>query len=263
MNQKKSLFTWVIIIVAIFSAAAGSFFLILGKETGKVTIENSAAIPDNQEPGQNSALIPQEKESPTNAGADMVPPLKDNTRLSENKDNEEPKKMVEDPPAQQNSKKTSPGFIQDKLVSWGFAKSSSRKIDTVIVHSSYDAWGEDPYSLEGVLDIYKQYGVAAHYIIDREGNVFRLVEDKNTAYHAGVSSVPDGRSNVNDFSIGIELLNTKTDKYTSGQYSSLNKLIEYLTGQYKIKYVLGHDEIAPARKDDPWNFDWEKVEARK
>ncbi len=150
-------------------------------------------------------------------------------------------------------------FIKQKLVSWGFQKSSSRKIDTIIIHSSYNALGDEPYDVDGLLDIYKQYGVSAHYLIDREGTVLRLVEDKNIAYHAGVSSVPDGRTNVNFFSIGIELMNTKEDKCTSSQYKSLNKLLDLLENNYSIKYTLGHDDIAPNRKDDPWNFDWDKV----
>jgi len=39
----------------------------------------------------------------------------------------------------------------------------------------------------------------------------------------------------------------------------LQKLIDFLRGSYKIKYVLGHNQIAEGRKDDPWNFDWKKI----
>lgn len=149
--------------------------------------------------------------------------------------------------------------ISNKLVSWGFEKSSGRKIDTIIIHSTYNALGGDQFSLEKILDIYKSYGVAPHYIIDRGGKIYRLVADENIAYHAGESQMPDGRTGVNNFSIGIEMINNKTDKFTSGQYSSLNDLLKYLHSRYAIKYVLGHDQIAPGRKDDPWNIDWSKV----
>jgi len=149
--------------------------------------------------------------------------------------------------------------IINKLVSWGFEKKDSRTIDTIIVHSSYDALGNNPYDVDGLIKEYKQYGVSPHYLIDRKGVIYRLVIDKNVAYHAGVGKTPDGRNSVNNFSIGIELMNTKTDKYTDDQYASLKLLIANLKKEYKIKYVLGHNQIAPGRKDDPWNFDFKKL----
>lgn len=119
--------------------------------------------------------------------------------------------------------------------------------------------GDNPYNLDGLIAEYKQYKVAPHYLIDRKGNIYRLVADKNIAWHAGVSQTPDGRKNVNNFSIGIELMNTKTDNYTKRQYQAVQKLIDYLKKKYKIKYILGHNDIAPGRKTDPWNFDWSKL----
>ena len=149
--------------------------------------------------------------------------------------------------------------ITNKLVSWGYEKAGSRKIDTIIIHTSYDALGADPFSVEGILQIYKSYGVAAHYLISREGKIYRLVSDDNIAYHAGESKVPDGRTGVNFFSIGIELVNTKKDKCTGEQYAALESLVDYLRSTYKIKYVLGHSDIAPGRKDDPWGLEWSKI----
>ncbi len=149
--------------------------------------------------------------------------------------------------------------IQDKLVDFGFKPASGRIIDTIVIHSTYNAMGGDPYSVDGVIAEYKSYGVSPHYLIDRDGNIYRLVEDKNIAYHAGISRVPDGRTNVNDFSLGIELIEKDTDHPTDAQYASLNALLAQLKGEYKIKYVLGHDQIAPGRKTDPWNFDWNRI----
>ena len=154
-------------------------------------------------------------------------------------------------------------FITNKKVSWGYSASSGRTIDTIVIHSSYDALGDDPYDLDGLIAEYKQYGVAPHYLIDRKGNVYRLVDDKNIAYHAGVSETPDGRTGVNNFSIGIEMMNTKEDDFTSKQYSALNDLLDYLEGLYSIKYVLGHEDISPDRKTDPWNFDWNEMGSKK
>ena len=161
---------------------------------------------------------------------------------------------------QTDETKSSDYKIIDRFVSWGFQKASSRKIDTIIIHSTYDAIGNDPYSIDGIIAEYKQYGVSVHYLIARDGTAYHLVTDKNIAYHAGVSKMPDGRTNVNDFSIGIEMANTTEEKFTNGQYAALNRLIVDLKKQYSIKYILGHDDIAPGRKTDPWNIEWNKVD---
>lgn len=150
--------------------------------------------------------------------------------------------------------------ITDRLVSWGFAKSSSRFIDTIIIHSTYNAVGSDPYSLDDIINKeYKPNDVSPHYIIDRSADIYRLVPDQDIAYHAGASQMPDGRVDVNNFSIGIELVETMSDHPTDSQYAALKNLISYLKGKYNIKYILGHKDIAPGRKTDPWNFDWSRI----
>ncbi len=151
--------------------------------------------------------------------------------------------------------------IVNEIVKWGHQISSSpRLVDTIIIHSSYNALGKDPYSVDGVLQEYKMYGVAPHYLIDRHGTTYQLVEDKNIAYHAGVSKMPDGRINVNEFSIGIELIYQKNESPNESQYQSLAKLVKYLQQKYNIALsnILGHKDIAPSLKEDPWNFNWQK-----
>jgi N-acetyl-anhydromuramyl-L-alanine amidase AmpD len=150
--------------------------------------------------------------------------------------------------------------IQQKLISWGFEyPAAKRDIDTVIVHSSYCLTGKDKYSMDCILKEYKDYTVSAHYLIGRDGAIYQLVDEKNIAYHAGVGQTPDKRNHINNFSIGIELMNTKIDKFTAEQYASLNKLLSEIKSRYTIKYVLGHDQVSPSRKTDPWNFDWTKI----
>lgn len=147
-----------------------------------------------------------------------------------------------------------------RLVSWGFAEAQGRTIDTIIVHSSYNALGGDKYDADKVIAIYKSYEVSPHYIIDRDGKILQLVEEKNIAYHAGAAKLPDGRTNVNSVSIGIEMLNDDAgDAYTDKQYSALSFLLGDIKKRYAIRYVLGHDDVAPGRKTDPWNFDWKRV----
>lgn len=150
--------------------------------------------------------------------------------------------------------------IIDKLMSSGFKKSSGRNIDTIIVHTSYNAIGSDVNDIGDIIKQYEQYEVSAHYLIGRDGSIYRLVKDDNIAWHAGVSKMPDGRTNINDFSIGIEVVNTKEGKFSDAEYEALNSLIASLKKKYPIKNILGHDDIAPGRKTDPWGIEWGKVQ---
>ena len=146
--------------------------------------------------------------------------------------------------------------IIDKKTTWGFKKASGRSVDAIIIHSTYNASGTDSFSVAGVLEQFKSYGVASHYLIDREGKIYRLVDEKNIAFHAGNSSLPDGRVNVNTTSIGIEIITTLYTTPTEQQYKSVAELVKDIKKRRVIKYIKGHNEIAPGRKSDPWNFDW-------
>lgn len=159
------------------------------------------------------------------------------------------------------NKMTGDVAIVDHLMTSGFLSAKAgRNIDTVVLHSSYDLLGKEPYSVLGLIKEYEGYGVSAHYLIDRKGVVYRLVQDKDIAYHAGTSKMPDGRSEVNGFSIGIEMMNKENTEYTDAQYAAVNKLLASLRATYPIRFVVGHNDIAPGRKTDPWNFDWKRLE---
>ena len=152
--------------------------------------------------------------------------------------------------------------IKDNFVSWGHTKiGAPRKIEAIIIHSSYNALGPDSFSVDGILSEYRRINVSPHYIINRSGTIYRLVPDDEIAYHAGKSRLPDGTTDVNRVSIGIELINTEYDSPTEEQYVSLARLISCLKEKYTVKYLLGHSDIAPGRKTDPWNFDWAKLNA--
>ena len=113
--------------------------------------------------------------------------------------------------------------------------------------------------MDKLINEYKSYGVSPHYLIDRKGDVYQLVSDQNIAYHAGESKMPDGRTNVNNFSLGIEIMTTESDSPSGAQYASLINLIKYIKSKHKIKNILGHNQIASGRKTDPWNFNWSKI----
>jgi len=148
--------------------------------------------------------------------------------------------------------------IVDKKIDWGFKNVSKRSIDAIIIHSTYNTLSVDSFSVDSVLKQFENCGVSSHYLIDRNGIIYRLVNEKNIAYHAGVSSLPDGRVNVNSTSIGIEIITTLNTSPTEKQYESAAALVKDIKTRYAIKYIKGHNEIAPERKTDPWNFDWIK-----
>lgn len=149
--------------------------------------------------------------------------------------------------------------IHERRINFGFRSVDSRSIDTIVLHSSYNASGGDVYDIDKIIKQYEDYKVGAHYLIGRTGDIYRLVSESNIAYHAGVSKMPDGRKNVNEFSIGIEIVGTLESGYTKEQYGAVNALIADVKSRYKIKDVVGHSDIAPDRKTDPWKFDWNKL----
>jgi hypothetical protein len=181
---------------------------------------------------------------------EVIPEKRDDTEVDTLSSEEDSDKPVED-------KETE--VVTDDLADWGFSSGRSSVVDTVIIHSVYNKLGGDRYDPEKIIEIFKDYGVAPHYMITRSGEVRQLVSEKNTAYHAGESQMPDGRTGVNEFSIGIEVINAEDDKPEKSQYESLGRLLEEIKGRYEIENILGHNDIAPKRKTDPWNFDWEEI----
>lgn len=149
--------------------------------------------------------------------------------------------------------------ITHRLVSWGFEGAKGRKIDTIVLHSTFNALGGDPFSVSKILDIYKSYGVSPHYLVARDGEIYRLVEEKNIAYHAGESTMKDGRKNVNDFSIGIEIIGKDDGSPSEEQYEALRSLLADIRRRNDIEDVVGHSDIAPGRKTDPWGFEWKEI----
>ena len=98
--------------------------------------------------------------------------------------------------------------------------------------------------------------VSAHFLIRRGGELMQFVSCDQRAWHAGVSTHA-GRSNCNDFSIGIELEGSEGETFSAYQYESLISLLPMLMSEYPISCIAGHEHIAPERKKDPGEgFDW-------
>lgn len=115
--------------------------------------------------------------------------------------------------------------------------------------------------------------LSAHYLIDDDGTIYQLVADEKRAWHAGVSHW-NGRDNVNNNSIGIELQNggmTYKEQfgdwppYPAVQMQALAELVHDLQNRFSIptEHIIGHNDVAPTRKIDPGpHFNWDDLRGR-
>ncbi len=102
--------------------------------------------------------------------------------------------------------------------------------------------------------------VSAHFVVDRQGNITQFVPIGKRAWHAGESEW-QGKTNCNDYSIGIEMIGDERKPFTRKQYTETARLCRSLMQQYpnidKTR-IIGHQDIAPTRKWDPGKqFDWQ------
>lgn len=103
--------------------------------------------------------------------------------------------------------------------------------------------------------------VSAHFYIRRSGELWQFVSCDDRAWHAGVSAFK-GRSDCNDFSIGIELEGLEGDPFEPDQYATLTALCPAIAQHYPIEHIAGHEHVAPGRKFDPGaGFDWQGLQA--
>lgn len=99
---------------------------------------------------------------------------------------------------------------------------------------------------------FRTYGGHAHYLIDRNGRIYYIVDEKFRADHAGLS-LWDGLSDLSSHSLGIELVAYVNGDITDKQYESLTFLLTVLRIKYKIpdRNVLTHAHVAFGRAN-PW-----------
>ncbi len=164
------------------------------------------------------------------------------------------------------------------------------EISHIVLHFMSNAVNNraKPYEFEELYSIFTEYGISAHYLIDRQGKIYRLVEEDKTAYHAGkgkLDGYPHYENRLNHHSIGIEMMAIGTQKemgmylkeneyraldedligFTQEQYEALNKLLQdILRRNPKIKndreHIIGHDEYSNSGKTDPGSlFQWDKL----
>ena len=105
-------------------------------------------------------------------------------------------------------------------------------------------------------DALRTLRVSAHFYVRRSGEVVQFVSCTQRAWHAGVSRWR-GRDSCNDWSIGVEVEGLEGERFAPGQYRVLARLLRVVTVQHRIDEVVGHQHVAPLRKQDPGaGFDW-------
>jgi N-acetylmuramoyl-L-alanine amidase len=107
--------------------------------------------------------------------------------------------------------------------------------------------------------------VSAHYLVDEDGRVLRMVDEEKRAWHAG-RAFWRGLTDINSASIGIEIVNPGHEfgyrPFPEPQMGSLMPLVADIVARHRIRppYVVGHSDVAPARKLDPGElFDWARL----
>ncbi len=107
--------------------------------------------------------------------------------------------------------------------------------------------------------------VSAHYVVDEDGAILRLVAEERRAWHAGRGAW-QGETDCNAASIGIEIVNPGHEfgyrDFPEGQIDSVISLISDIRTRWTIPDVriIGHSDLAPERKQDPGErFPWKRL----
>ncbi|MDF7788609.1 N-acetylmuramoyl-L-alanine amidase [Pantoea stewartii] len=153
--------------------------------------------------------------------------------------------------------------------------SFNRRVRFLVMHYTAETFKGSVTSLTG-------RSVSAHYLVPdpsestyadagfKDMRIFNLVDENERAWHAGVSQW-SGRTNLNDTSIGIEIVNLATDNggvftfppYDPIQIDAVKKLALNILQRYpdiSPVNVVGHSDIAPGRKSDPGAvFPWKEL----
>lgn len=107
--------------------------------------------------------------------------------------------------------------------------------------------------------------VSSHYVVEEDGRIFSLVAEERRAWHAGVSFWR-GRRNVNGDSIGVEIVNPGHEfgyrAFPEAQVAAVIDLVADIRTRWTIedRDIVGHADVAPARKEDPGElFPWKRL----
>jgi len=138
-----------------------------------------------------------------------------------------------------------------------------RPLDLLVLH--YTGMASAAAALDRLCDPAAE--VSAHYLVEEDGRVWRLVPDERRAWHAGRASWA-GESDVNARSLGVEIVNPGHEfgyrDFPPEQIEAVILLCRDLVQRHAIPAhrVVGHSDVAPLRKQDPGErFPWPALAA--
>src|SRR5258708_23952620 len=136
-----------------------------------------------------------------------------------------------------------------------------RPINMLVVH--YTGMQSARAALDRLRD--PEARVSAHYVVEEDGALWRLVDEARRAFHAGVSCW-QGEHNLNYVSIGVEIVNPGHEwgyqPFPEPQMAAVELLCRDIGSRHRIPpdRVVWHSDIAPDRKSDPGElFDWPRL----
>ncbi|HWH16891.1 MAG TPA: N-acetylmuramoyl-L-alanine amidase [Allosphingosinicella sp.] len=137
----------------------------------------------------------------------------------------------------------------------------SSSVSMIVLH--YTGMEDEESAIARLCD--PEAKVSCHYLVREDGQILRMVPEEKRAWHAG-RSFWRGISGVNDASIGIEIVNPGHEfgyrPFTEAQMDALVPLVSDIMIRHDIapSNVVGHSDVAPARKQDPGElFDWARL----
>lgn len=130
--------------------------------------------------------------------------------------------------------------------------------DMIVLH--YTGMTSGPVALDRLRD--PEAKVSAHWLVEEDGRLFRLVDEARRAWHAGVSFWK-GERDCNAVSVGIEIVNPGHEHgyrdFPPAQMEAVARLLDAVRGRWTVPdaRILGHSDVAPGRKVDPGErFPW-------
>uniref|UniRef100_A0A914X355 N-acetylmuramoyl-L-alanine amidase n=1 Tax=Plectus sambesii TaxID=2011161 RepID=A0A914X355_9BILA len=133
---------------------------------------------------------------------------------------------------------------RNKTTYWG-SRPSPNDIHALVLHHT-----QEP-TVEATMDALNRSQLSVHYIAAKNGTIYQLVDDSNRAWHAGAGTWGDYQ-NMNDISIGIEIVNSGDEPFPVIQEKAVAALSQIIVTKYNIlpKNIVSHADFGLARKID-------------